>query len=99
MAQDRTQLKRGGFGKMLGNPVRGGGVEVASNLGRDLMKKILVALLLALALPAPAAAKDLSKLDVCGPSGCNSTSDRALLRRIGEGAGGSVTAEPPDGAT
>jgi len=80
---------------MLRNPVRGGGVEVASNLGRDLMKKILVALLLALALPAPAAAKELSKLDVCGPSGCNSTSDRALLRRIGEGSDGSVPADPP----
>ncbi|HEX9380343.1 MAG TPA: hypothetical protein VF891_02510 [Gaiellaceae bacterium] len=59
------------------------------------MKKILVALLLALALPAPAAAKELSKLDVCGSSGCNSTSDRALLRRIGVGSDGSVPADPP----
>ncbi len=59
------------------------------------MKKILVVLLLALALPAPAAAKELSKLDVCGPSGCNSTSDRALLGRIGVGSDGSIPADPP----
>ncbi len=52
-------------------------------------------LLLALALPAPAAAKELSKLDVCGPSGCNSTSDRALLGRIGVGSDGSIPADPP----
>ena len=59
------------------------------------MKKILVVLLLALALPAPAAAKELSKLDVCGPSRCNSTSDRPLLQRIGVGSDGSVPADPP----
>jgi hypothetical protein len=52
------------------------------------MRKLFLALLVALALPAPAAAKELSKLDVCGPSRCKSLTGGALLRRFGRGSDG-----------
>lgn len=48
-----------------------------------------------LALPAPALAKQVSKLQVCGLSDCASTTDRGLLMRIGEGTNGSNRSDAP----
>lgn len=59
------------------------------------MRRMLAVLLLALLLPAPAAAKELSKLDVCGASGCRSTKDLALLRDILRSSDGSGSASVP----
>jgi hypothetical protein len=45
---------------------------------------LAVALLLA-AAPATAAAKEITKAEVCGPDGCSSVGDRASFALLGEG--------------
>jgi hypothetical protein len=45
------------------------------------MKRLLPALALALAVAAPASAKELVSLSVCGANGCHTTKDRAELQR------------------
>ena len=47
-----------------------------------------------LALAAPAAAKELTKVTVCGASGCTTITDRDELRRLP--TGGDTTAPPPE---
>ena len=60
------------------------------------MKKVVVAAAaVALAAPPVAAAKELTKLQVCGASGCASITDRSTLRKIGEGSNGETTAPTP----
>lgn len=49
------------------------------------MRKLLAIAALALLAPATASAKELVKLQVCGPSACAAITDKALLMRMGEG--------------
>jgi hypothetical protein len=58
------------------------------------MKRYLFSLTVvaALALAGPASAKEVSKLKVCGASGCHETSDKRLLAGFGDG--GSNTGPP-----
>jgi hypothetical protein len=44
------------------------------------MKRLLPALALALALAAPASAKEIASLSVCGTNGCHTTKDKDELR-------------------
>jgi hypothetical protein len=55
---------------------------------------VLVAAALALALAAPAAAKELSKAELCGPEGCIAVTDRDTLRGIPTG-GEELATQPP----
>lgn len=60
------------------------------------MKKlILVTAAAVIAVPATAQAKEISKLEVCGASDCNSTSDRHLLTLIGGGSDGGTSGSTP----
>ena len=54
----------------------------------------LLAAAAALALAAPAAAKELSKAELCGPDGCIAVTDDETLRQIPMG-GEDVAAQPP----
>src|SRR5919204_2632167 len=64
--------------------------------GDGMRKLLLLAAAAALVAPASALAKEVTKLEVCGASGCNSTTDRAVLERIGEGSNGESTIAAPD---
>jgi hypothetical protein len=56
-------------------------------------KALLVVVALALIAPARAAAKELTKIEVCGPAACAATQDRALIDQIA--GGDSVDAATP----
>ena len=56
-------------------------------------KALLVVVALALIAPARAAAKELTKVEVCGPAACAATQDRALIDQIA--GGNSVDAATP----
>ena len=56
-------------------------------------KALLVAVALALIAPAHAAAKELVKLEVCGPASCAATQDKNLINQIA--GGNSVDARTP----
>jgi hypothetical protein len=49
------------------------------------MRKLVAIAALALLAPATASAKELVKLQVCGPSACAAITDKAQLLRMGEG--------------
>jgi hypothetical protein len=55
---------------------------------------LVLAAAAALALAAPAAAKELSKAEVCGPAGCIAVTDRDTLRGIPTG-GEELATQPP----
>jgi hypothetical protein len=55
------------------------------------MRKLLAIAALALLAPATASAKELVKLQVCGPSACAAITDKALLMRMGEGGARGTT--------
>jgi hypothetical protein len=55
---------------------------------------VLLVLAAALALAAPAAAKELSKAELCGPAGCIAINDKDTLRNIPTG-GETIAAQPP----
>jgi hypothetical protein len=55
------------------------------------MRKLLAIAALALLAPATASAKELMKMEVCGPSACAAITDRAQLARMGEGGVRSTT--------
>ena len=55
---------------------------------------LLLAAAAALALAAPAAAKELSKAELCGPAGCIAVTDRDTLRGIPTG-GEELVTQPP----
>jgi hypothetical protein len=62
------------------------------------MKRLLAVALVgaaALAVPAPAAAKELTKAEICGVEGCTTVTGAALMRMVSGGDGSSGSASPP----
>jgi hypothetical protein len=55
---------------------------------------VLPAVAVALVVAAPAAAKELTKAEVCGPAGCIAVTDRATLRNFPDG-GEELATHPP----
>jgi hypothetical protein len=49
------------------------------------MRSLALAVLLVLAVAPSAAAKEITKAEVCGPDGCTAVSDRAVLPVLGNG--------------
>jgi hypothetical protein len=49
------------------------------------MRSLVLAILLVLAVVPAAAAKEITKAEVCGPDGCTAVADRAVLPILGNG--------------
>jgi hypothetical protein len=49
------------------------------------MRSLVLAVLLVLAVVPAAAAKEITKAEVCGPDGCTAVADRAVLPILGNG--------------
>lgn len=49
------------------------------------MRSLVLAVALLLAMVPAAAAKEITKAEVCGPDGCSAVADRAVLPILGEG--------------